>query len=59
MTYEEYKKAVYEACKKDGVTKAYPQEFEQTFLEEEDMIREDYKKGNSPESTAWYICLMV
>jgi len=61
MTYEEYRNAVYNACKEDAVTEAYPKEFEKLFkeLEESGSIRRDYERGVSPYSNVMAICLMV
>ena len=59
MTLEEFKKAVYEECKKDKVTEKYPEDFERVFKEEEEEILNDYKEGKSPAHTAWGISLLI
>ena len=56
MSFEEYKKAVFNKCQEDSIVKRYPNEFEKTFSEE---IERLYKNNSSVEGAAYDICLMV
>ena len=59
MSYEEYKKAVYEECLKDATAKAHPEEFEKVFKEEEEAIKKDFENNHPIADTAWGICLLI
>lgn len=61
MTYEEYEKAVYEECKKDGAAQSYPDDFEKAFEESKGSgdIKWHYDNGYSIADTAWGICLLI
>ena len=56
MTFDEYKKTVYDKCKQNEIVNKFPDEFEQTFLEEIELL---YKRKASIESAVYYICLML
>ena len=59
MTYEEYEKAVYKECLKDGAAQTYREDFEKVFEEMKGRTKRHYEEGYSVVDTAWGICLLI
>ena len=56
MTFEEYKKAVSTKFENNECAKRYPEEYKRAFDAE---IESCFAKGDSVESAAWFIDLMI
>lgn len=59
MTYEEFRRKVYEECLKDATAQKYREDFERIFKEMENRTKEHFEDGYSVADTAWGICLLI
>lgn len=59
MTFEEYKKAVWEELQKYAVATEYPDDAKKIFDEEIEDTQWHFKNGYSVADTAWGLSLLI